>query len=263
MWHYQLIFSFIIIWDAFTSYKLVGLYVDTLGAGTDTNWEAATYDWGVCQNRRVRCIYWGCAGTCVSENMFVSWKSSFFHYLSIDMFVMVDVIDVYVSRVQSLLRNGYADLGRHCRWRRNPIEGRARSSRLSSILPPRRQGYVPSWGLAWIHCLPLSHPPLAWNPTTLLDMTHGMGLLHRHPIHCLPFFKLHLHFLICVYTNFATQFVASFVVSFVLCNRLFKYCICGCIVCMFFNFVCMFLIYEINITVCASVYQENENRLPC
>ena len=41
--------------------------------------------------------------------MFEPCKSSFFHFLSIVMFVMVDVVAVYVSRVQSLLRNGYAD----------------------------------------------------------------------------------------------------------------------------------------------------------
>jgi len=60
---------------------------------------------------------------CVSDNMFVLWKSSFFHSLSIVIFVMVDVIAVYVSRVQSLWRNGYTDLGRHCEWKRKPIRG--------------------------------------------------------------------------------------------------------------------------------------------
>ena len=119
------------------------------------------------------------------SDMFVSWNSSFFHSLSIVMFVMVDVVAVYVSRVQSLLRKGYADLGRHCELKRKPIRGSVRSSRLSSNQSPRRQGYVPSSALARIHCLPLSHSPMMRNPTTPPDMTHNMGLLHRHPVYCL------------------------------------------------------------------------------
>ena len=74
----------------------------------------------------------------------------------------------------------------------------ARSSRLSSNQSPHRQGYVPSSALTRIHCLPLSHLPMMWNLTTLPDMMHSMGLLHRHLVNCFPFFKLHLHFLMCV-----------------------------------------------------------------
>jgi len=51
---------------------------------------------------------------CVFYDMFASSKSSFSHSLSIDMFVMVDVLGVYVNKVQSLLGNGCADLGRRC-----------------------------------------------------------------------------------------------------------------------------------------------------
>ena len=144
--------------------------------------------------------------------MFVSWKSSFFHSLSIVMFVMVDVVAMYVTRVQSLLRNGYADLGRHCEWKRKPIRGSVRSSRLSSNQSQRRQGYIPSSALARIHCLPLSHPPMMWNPATPPDMPYNMGLLHWRLVYCFPFFRLHIHFLICVVHQLCYS-ICSFVCS--------------------------------------------------
>ena len=124
---------------------------------------------------------------CVSDDMFASWKSSLFHSLSIEMFVIINVVSVYMNRVQSLLRNSYVDLGRCCGLRRKPIERRGRSSRISSVQSLRRQGCIPSWALTWIHCLPLSHPPMLSNPTASPDMLDDMGLLHGHPVHCLPF----------------------------------------------------------------------------